>query len=266
MSTPAASPSLRFPERVSDSMTGSAFGASITTLPANAARERAILQQLTFGNVPSFMQESRLITVRNARHTAVFEVLPDVLCVGSDADFLRVPVTPMAAQTLCDLLGGTLPTPFLVDQIWKQADVVLDPATMPPTDQMSSTDWFVGHNAKIEWQRAGARGLVAGHKKAVVLTNHLLLPVFAGRVAIYGWHYKATGRPIQGLNPYPGMPRERTHVRTYLDYSHGAWIVAQRVLLDDAPTTFAALAANPDTADLVNGPAGPLRFLRYDTE
>lgn len=263
MSTEATESTFSIPARVDGSMTGSEFGSSIFTVPSGDARELAILQQLELGNIPDFMRKTRLIEVANAKHRAVFEVLPDVLCIGTDDDFLRVPMNPVTAQRFCDLIGGTLPTAFLNDQIWKQADVRLDPATMPPTDKMTSTEWFIGHNAKIELQRKGQCGLVAGHKKAVVLTNNLLIPEFKHCVAIQGWHYKASGKPIQGLNPARGV--YHTHVWSYVDYSHGIWVLSQKVLLDDEPVDFEVVAAGMETADLVNGAVGALRFLRYAT-
>lgn len=262
MSTEASESTFNIPARVGGSMTGSEFGASIFNVPSGEARELAILQQLELGNIPNFMRQSRLIEVANAEHTAIFEVLPDVLCIGTDEDFLRVPMNPVTAQKFLDLIGGTLPTAFLNDEIWKQADVKLEPVTMPPTKEMTSTEWFIGHNGKVELLRKRRPGLVGGHKKAVVLTNNLLLAGFKNCVAIQGWHY-LSGKAIQGLNPSQGV--HHTHVWTYVDYSHGIFALSQKVLLDDECVDFEVVAAGKDTASLVNGAAGQLRFLRYAT-
>ena len=45
---------------------------------------------------------------------ATYYVAPDNLAVGTDADWARVPLTPMAAQRVADSLGCFLPTRKMV--------------------------------------------------------------------------------------------------------------------------------------------------------
>ena len=48
--------------------------------------------------------------------------MPDYLAVGSDDDFVRMPMTPQTAQQIADLFGCILPTRKMVDAIDAAAD------------------------------------------------------------------------------------------------------------------------------------------------
>lgn len=245
--------SFTFPDRVGD-MTGSQFAATITGLPMGPVRDAAVLGQFQLGNMPSFMRTPKSISTTSGEHHATFSVLPDVLCVGTDDDFIRVPVGAPTAQRVANLFGATLITRYLSDTIWKLADVVLSPFPMAPTSEMCSTKWFVDHNHNIELARAGRSGLVAGHKKDVVLAS--ALSAAPTKVAIYGWH-QLNGRPIQPLNA-------SSHDIAYCDYSHGIRLIDREVLLDDVEADFFEVAGSSTLYPLVN-PEGPLSFKRYAT-
>lgn len=251
------------PDRAGD-MTGSAFAATIMNLLPGAARERAIFEQFELGNVPDFMRTPKRIVSEADGHRLELDVLPDFLCVGTDDDFLRVVLWPTTLQRVADLFSATLITPFISDLIWQQADVRINAleTTMPPTQDMISTKWFVEQNEKVEKLRAGRPGLITGHKKDVVIANSLALPQFHDRVAIVGWH-KKDGTRIQGLNPSPGIPFNHTHHFEYIDYSHGGRLMAKFVWLDGAEALFEDVATDPALAKLVNGSDGVLKFLRY---
>jgi hypothetical protein len=248
------------------SMTGSEFAKTLTHVPSGPARELAIYQQFELGNVPDFMRTPKRLSMPGSAVVLELDILPDVLCVGTDDDFVRVPMNPHTAQRIADLFSASLITPFISDQIWTQADVRINPMSvlMPPTAEMTSTQWFVDQNAKIEHVRAGRGGLIAGHKKDVVIANALALPEFQDRVAIYGWH-QTNGVPIQGLNPSKGIPPSHTHVSTYADYSHGVRLVAQDVVRDGADYDLSEIMEDEELAALVNGASGVLTFTRYTT-
>jgi hypothetical protein len=206
-----------------DSMTGSQFAATIARLD-NGPREEAIFAQYALGNIPDFMRTPIVIELHAEGHAAVFKVLPDYLCVGTNDDFLRTPMNPMTAQRVADLFGAVLPTRKLVDAIWRYAPVKLQPITMSPSSAMTSTRVFVEHNARIEKARAGRLlgALTAGTKKDVVVTP--LLALRPDRVAIYGWH-RLDGEPIQRLNV-------TSHSNVYADYSHGVRLIDEHVEID----------------------------------
>ncbi|HEX4607336.1 MAG TPA: hypothetical protein VH092_03945, partial [Urbifossiella sp.] len=193
-----------------------------------AVREEAIAREVLRGNIPDFLRAFTKVSVKakdaaGKEHIAVIEVMPDYLAVGSDTDFVRVPMTPQTAARIADAFGCTLPTRKVVDEVYRAAAVKLEPKPMV-VDRESPTT-FLRHNALIEEQRAGhpLGALVAGVKKDIVVTNRLAER--PGRVAIYGWH-KPDGAPIQ--------PLTTVHGAGYVDYSHGVRLMQRTVLVDGA--------------------------------
>lgn len=223
-----------------------------------AARERAVLEAILAGHVPAFLRRFVPVTLEipgpgDTRRRATVRVAPDYLAIGTDADFVRVPMTPGTAQRIADRAGCTLPRPRLVDAIWRQATTRLAPRTMSPGPRMSSTDYFGRHDRAIRGQLAGRPpgGLLAGHKKDIVLTDRLARQ--PGRVAIYGWH-RASGRAIQ--------PLSLVHGKGYVDYSHGARLVARTLVVDGHETTVDEVLGDPALAALLSADV-PAKVTRY---
>lgn len=236
---------LSIPLRPADAVGGRAFMKSVADLP-KAEREVAIKDELLRGNVPGFFRRYIAIHTRakisdDSEVSATFEVSPDYLSIGSDDDFVRVPVTPMTAQAVADAFGCTLPTRKMVNDIYKQAPIKLAP--LPLTEDRTAVTTFLQHNGLIEWQRQGKPlgELVAGIKKDVVITNRLKEK--PNRVAIYGWH-KLDGQPIQ--------PLTIVHVNTYVDYSHGVRLVRKSMRVADEVKTIEAVLDDPDLAALLS--------------
>jgi len=233
---PPATP-MDIPRRNTDALSGSDFIASIADLPREA-REAAVRRELLAGNIPSFLRTLHTIEVMSPatdgeRHTIAYDVMPDYLAIGSDDDFVRMPMTPYTAQAFGDAFGFVLPTRKMVNDIWAAAVTRVDPK--PLTVERESPRTFLQHHRAIETQLdAGARGtLVAGIKKDVVVTNRL--SERPQRVAIYGWHY-TNGDPIQPL--YVG------HVDWYVDYSHGIRPVRRTMRVDGRWRTFEEILAD----------------------
>ena len=210
-----------------------------------ADREAILLKEIAAGNLPEFLRVFKSVRVEamdsaGLHHTAVFEVMPDYLAVGSDSDFVRTPLTPMTALAIASGFGCTLPTRKMVDAVYTHSDVKLEPR--PLTESREAVKTFLQHNAILETQRAGKPLglLVAGIKKDVVQSVRLLEK--PNRVAIYGWH-KLDGSPIQ--------PLTIVHRDTYVDYSHGIRLVRQNMLVDGKPTTVAAVLADPKLKVLI---------------
>lgn len=244
---PAAMPPA-IPPRAASAPTGSEFIASLATL-SREEREAAILRELLAGNMPSFLRELRTVQVSD---TLAYQVMPDYLAIGSDADFVRMPMTPYTAQAFCDAFGFVLPTAKMVDDIWAAATQHLDPR--PLTQERESPRTFLQHHRIIEEQLAQtARGsFIAGHKKDVVVTNKLLER--PNRVAIYGWHYP-DGRPIQPV--YAG------HVDWYVDYSHGIRPVRRRMRALHAERSYEDIMQDERLRHLLSN-EGEITALRYD--
>ena len=208
-------------------LTGSEFIRRTASL-SRPERERAILQAIQAGNVPSFLKKFVAIKLENTgpsgqKHEATIMVSPDYVAIGTDEDFIRIPMAAPTAQTVAELYGCTLPRAKLVDAIWKQATYKLQPRPLPPTSQMMSNEWYKRANELID-KEMGSRPvgpLTAGDKKDVVLTNRLLQK--KDRVAIYGWH-QTNGKAIQ--------PLSTIHEASYADYSHGLRLVSTSIIVD----------------------------------
>jgi hypothetical protein len=255
---PTTAPATRtseIPPRPTDAPGGNAFMESIADLPKEQ-REAAIVREFTRGNVPTFLRQFKTIKVEavgieGVKHRIEYEVMPDYLAVGSNDDFVRVPMTPMSAQRIADAFDCSLPTRKIVDDVYTQAGVKLEPA--PLTEQREAVATFVKHNALIEVQRIteSRPALVAGIKKDVVLTNRL--GEKPNRVAIYGWH-KLDGKPIQ--------PLTIVHADTYVDYSHGIRPVKRRMIVDGKVLMIEDVLKDPHLCALLSD-EGPLQITRY---
>jgi hypothetical protein len=177
-------------------------------------------------------------------------VLPDYLALGSNEDYLFVPMGLSAALEVAGRLGFVLPTPRLVDAIYSASAVKLDPQPLTPGDEMRSTPYVVYHTELINLQREGwpepLGALTSGDKKDLVLTDRLW--EIPGRVAIYGWH-RAPGHPIQ--------PLSTVHGARYADYSHGVRLVSRTVYVNGVARRIEDVLSDPALAPLVSA-EGPM--------
>ena len=193
-----------------------------------------------------------LSTRPGVKHTAEYNVMSDYLAIGSDADFVRIPMTPAAAEKVAGAFDCVLPTCKMVDDIYRHAEVKLEP--IPLTQDRESLQTFIFHNVLIQAQREGkALGLlmVAGDKKDVVITNRLAER--PNRVAIYGW---------QRLDGIPIQPLTIIHAATYVDYSHGIRLVCAAMTVDGKPTTVAAVLKDP-VLNILLSDEGPILHVTY---
>lgn len=215
------------PLKIAGSMNGTTFSASIQYMGPSKARELAVYQQYSIGNIPSFLRRGLPVYVNANGHAGVFWVMPDYLSVGEDEDFFRTPMCPGTAQKIADLFDASLPTRKMVNDIWNQFPVHLSPKPMDWQGPMRSVQYYIDHNAHIQRQLAGRQPElgVAGHKKDIVLARGRP----KGNVAIYGWH-QLNGQPIQG--PQIQMSG---HDLSYEDYSHGVRLVSAVMEVDGEP-------------------------------
>jgi hypothetical protein len=189
-------------------------------------RDSLVVGEIEKGNLPSFLKKlypvpvSIIDSVTGKTVHATFYVTPDYLCLGTDADWARVHITPYAAQRIADSLHCFLPTRKMVDAIYTAAKVKLEP--VPLYAFRDSTPTMYHHHLIIEGQRKGREGLISGIQKDVVISDRLSREK-GGRVAIYGWH-QLNGKPIQPL--YTG------HVYWWVDYSQGIRLVYRKIKVD----------------------------------
>ena len=198
-------------------------------------RDSLALEYSNAGQLPdfyfSFVPVTMPFTMPDGKKVKVtLYVAPDYFMVGTSKNWARVPITPMAAQKIADAYGCFLPTPSMVDAIYKASAVKLAPVPMYAYRDSTITMWQ--HHLMIEGQRNNKKGLIAGIKKDVVLSNKVLDHAKPNRVAIYGWHL-LEGKPIQPV--YAG------HVNWYVDYSHGIRLIAKKVKIDGTWVDYTAL-------------------------
>src|SRR5215475_12926788 len=246
------------PARPPAAETGTEFITRVAALD-ESARERVIADDLMSGDIPDFLRRLKPVRLQgelpSGRIVAItLCVMPDYLAIGSDRDFLRVPMRLATALLVAARFGFVLPTARIVDAIYDQAEVRLPPQPLPPTDAMRSTAYYLTHDAlvsaQLAVQDAKPGALVAGDKKDLVLTNELRAK--PEKIAIYGWHV-SSGHPIQTLSLW--------HGKHYADYSHGVRLVSEIVLVNGMQRSLHDVMSDPKLAPIVSG-EGPIPFSR----
>jgi hypothetical protein len=244
----ARAPVLDLPHRPSDAPGGAEVARDIRALDLEAREER-IYTEISQGNVPTWLRQLRRVEITREvdgrKHRVTFWVTPDYLAVGSDSDFFLVPLSPQMAQRIADLVGGSLPTPRMVDAVWASARFRLAPIRITPDEFMTTVQYFERHDRLVRAQRwlHGVRPgvFVAGHKLDVVLST--TLSANPGKVAIYGWH-RPDGQPIQHLS---------TALRdSRVAFSHGIRLVDRGILIDGARRDLADVLRDPELAPLLS--------------
>lgn len=205
------------------SLTGSKFYHEASAMKW-MARDSFAVKEILAGNVPGFLKKFIAVSVSildpadGKPIKATYYVSPDYLSIGNDNDWARINITPNAAQKIADSLHCFLPTRKMVDDIYKMAEVKLEPVPMYAFRDSTPTMWQ--HHLIIEGQRKGKNGLIAGIKKDIVISGKISRDTRPDRVAIYGWH-KPDGKPIQPL--YTG------HIYWWVDYSQAVRLVYRKI-------------------------------------
>jgi hypothetical protein len=237
----AGSRRMDWPVRTSES---SVVGATkfYEKVAASKWRERDSLAKIEIlgGNIPSFLRKFVRINISVTDSVtgkiirAHYYVAPDYLSLGTDDDWARIPLTPMAAQVIADRFSCFLPTRKMVNDIYTQAKVKLAPVPMYAFRDSSVTMWQ--HHLIIEGQRKGMKGLIAGIKKDVVLSGKISRDPKPDREAIYGWH-KLDGKAIQPL--YTG------HINWWVDYSHGIRLIYKTIWVNGTAMDYTDVLKHP---------------------
>ena len=208
------------------------------------------------------------ITLTDGNDTAILGVQSDVLSIGSIADFVRMPLTTPYAQSIANLSGSLLPTPWLEYMIWRAAEVKLTPVSMEPNLGASLEQYAVHSNLidnTLARENVWPGTLIAGIKKGVVVANFYK----PGKVLLFGWYRRfltkdgaltATpapdvfddGKPIGALNRQPIQPKSNVHAEGYVDYSHGIRLVAPTCLVNGETWETIRLYSHPTLSRLVN--------------
>lgn len=204
--------------------------------------ENAVLDQAKTGRLvewPFVAVEVNAKGKSGEAHHATFLVSSDYLSIGDSSDFIRMPLTPLAAQRVVDELGYVLPTPKMVSDTWKAASTKTTPVPMVP-NRGANLGQYADHSRAID-QRLGAAplGLVSGQKKDIVV-GRLVKP---GKVVIFGW-YHPDGTNIQ--------PRTNVHGDFYVDYSHGVRLVSPWMIVDNKEKKVSEVLSDPELWPLLS--------------
>jgi hypothetical protein len=274
---------LRSPGGQATRIRGSAFMAS---LPAGgdgasrALRAKAVLAAVRAGVALPIVWKR--VVSRAGGHEGRFWVASDTLRFGvegpnadpTDWDWVRVSTTATTAQQIADVLGVLMPTARLSDLAYLQADVKLEPHTQNPA---ATTHAMLAHQACIEAERAGRRGLAATVGKDWILAPELWPqdgprhPLGIDGAVNYGWHTKQRPRLHGPFEWPPGalgavvlwQQPGRRHDRWHEDYSQ--WVsrfVHPVCVVDGGRRATADIYVSPDLSILVsiNGPMGGCRM------
>lgn len=230
-----------------------------------AEREKLIVQEIIKGNIPSFLQSWQKLryTARDTKdkiHRVTLFVKSDYLAAGSDDDYFTLPMTPQSAQKIAEFFNASLPTPFIVDIIYKKAELKLEPFNFIPRGNRNDTpDLFYDHSKIVHAQKKASGStpgvFTAGTKKDIVISSKLSDPRRTHHVTIYGWH-RLTGIPIQ--------PVTNIHIDTYVDYSHGVRLVSNKILIDGKEYDYRVILRDSTLYSLLSSEKEPLTVTSYN--
>ena len=233
-------------------MKGSVFA---KTLPktAGAKREQMIFDAVRRRDIApiEWVPITTSTTSGDGRtYTATIKVSKDALRIGDAKDSFRATVNHRTAQHIADELGVVLPTPYLSDQIWKQAQVRpsslsqahkswVDDGTMSHTRRMIEQSQLVDKLVAKEQERTSKTGLIADVGKDWVTTKRLWEPYDPParcekghpRAANYGWHLKQKWLYTAASDPatYVLQPVGLCHTIPHTDYSQVVRLVRRDV-------------------------------------
>ncbi|RWU10394.1 hypothetical protein [Pedobacter chitinilyticus] len=244
---------LKLKKRKADALTGSQFSKLIVdTNISLSAREEMIWQEVKNGNIPSFLRKlspieiNKVIDIKN--YQLIIYTTSDYLSIGTDTDYIYMPTTPMLAQRIANLTHTLLPTKSMVDEIYRQAIIKLEPQPIPPTKAMTTVPVFRMHHEIVQkqLQALGSNykqgSLTAGNKKDIIISNKIYRQA-TPRVVIYGWH-KLDGKAIQ--------PVYNKHTNTWADYSHGVRLISNIGYLNGKKIKLTDLLKDPILHELLS--------------
>ncbi len=234
-------------------------------------REDLIVEEILKGNVPSQLRQFRKIVFKTAvvdsvgilqkPHKIEMWVLPDYLTIGTDDNFVRMPMGPLAAQRIADSLFCILPTTYLVDRIAEASEGHIGFFPFRPLGDRNC--WPIvfqdNNNAinalyKVKGYKFGE--FISGLKKDVVLTWKIHTePGLENRVAIYGWHHP-DGTFVQ--------PLYVRHVNYYVDYSHGIRLIYRTIKVDGKEYDAREILESPELYRLLSDEPLHLKKASYE--
>ena len=248
----------KLPPRKKNAITGSQFMELMEERGITATDptyEKAVIDQIMAGNVPSYMRPENWRkmtfkgkTKKGADVSVTIRVCPDYVAIGSDEDYVRVPLSAVALQRLSAMMDVALPTIKVADAIDKKAqkirlvtDTEIERKKGKKKDSAHSThmikpDFILWqskiadenfHKANIPKFKTKGGGieytLVSGHKKDVLVYDS-----------------PDPTRLVQYRPPEQGLDYG-AHPNTHIDYSLGGRLIDQEVELSFKPSVQAVV-------------------------
>lgn len=239
------------------------------------ARQAAIVQAVADGlHLPLVWKP---VVVRHADGRAfTLQAMNDALKIGEPDDFVRVNVSHLDAQHIADILDCRLPTERMVDLVYLQADMTIEPWTSSPDSQMASTARMQEHSRNVSKKIGEPEKLdplVCSAGKDWVLTNRY---PNTSKGANYGWHTKSKPSPAHPeWGPFPCkaggyvfQPVGFCHDIYHTDYSQTLRLFSRFVGVEDPNTGTCSeleldtMLQDPDLAGLISY-EGPLKWVRH---
>ncbi len=208
---------------------------------SGVTRDNRVLQEIEKGMSISLMNEVSAIEINNGGIQITYCVMNDYLSLLEGTEKFRFPLGMTAIADLVSNSAWALPTVRMVDQIYEQRQIGLPPRTITPGPEMTTTRTLLDHSLTINGQLQNRPGLVAGHKKDVVISERLASR--PTKIAIYGWH-RLNGEPIQ--------PLSTVHHKDYADYSHGVRLVYKTVWVNGTATPIDQVLSDRTLAPLLS--------------
>ncbi|CAF1438675.1 unnamed protein product [Adineta ricciae] len=250
----------------SRTITGTTFGNSIMNIGPNQLREDMIFAELQAGNIPDFMRTPipisvtagndtltywvlpdvlcvgtnadylrtplnpltarRVADIYAGNDTLTYWVLPDVLCVGTNADYLRTPLNPLTARRVADIYGAVLPTKKMAHQIWQAATVKLTPSPNGPP-----YDSTMMSTERMVFHNTKIQTALGNKTPGELISGHKKDVVITTGLLTYPQNVAIVGwwyPSGQMIQPL----NYKSHDRFYKDYSHGIRLVNRMVTIN----------------------------------
>jgi hypothetical protein len=234
-----------FPSAIG-SQTGDDFCQSIIGLMPGQHRDDLVMAKICSDGLPEFMKTPVEITVSENGNILKYYATPDYICIGTDSNYVRMPIMAKTMRALCDKMNMALSTRKMVNQVWNaaQAKMIPSPNGPPYTEVMGSITKLLENENRIRLQleNVSLGTLVSGIKKDVV--NAKALTTAHDRLGIYGW-IKKDSTPIQGLNCV-------SHNAQYVDYSQTLRGISRTMLLNGNEVDFYDIIKDQNLCSLIS--------------
>lgn len=273
-------------------MTGTEFKDNFLKKPVGE-RKAYVLQLLKEGYIPDFLRDPVKVTKIVDGHTVTYYAMPDMLAIGTDGDYVPIPLSADMVQAIALEYNMVPPTARMVEQI--RGDAVQVPFRMEPLQDNPNTPQFDGitlsmyrsdadaqayfqhcKNAQQDFSTAfwkdvtgstdpslpliqhsddaAAGGAAVGSMKEFVITNSLTQ---AADQSV--WKKDSTPDKIGMYHPDvqhdrgSGMGVPLDHDQYYSDYSQGLRLVSPVVEVDGKLMGIGDVLSDPDLNTVLSG-------------